>query len=155
MNIHEEFRRFKRLAFFVGMIFILGLVVAVVFCSVQLKHLNTSIASVDLRRPLVIRGIDGKDGLNGVNGLSIVGTSGLPGEGVTSQQIAEAVSAYLQANPVMGVQGVSGTPGQDGKTLQLQVNPDTCVLQEKYVDDDTWTFVAQLPTPCAPNYTSQ
>lgn len=99
--------------------------------------------------------IIGRDGLNGRDGRDgRNGKDGTDGSSVTAGQVAAAVTQYLALHPVIGVQGLQGTPGQDGVTQQLQVDVLTCKLQAKLSTNDLWTTLAQLPKPCDPNVTS-
>ena len=86
------------------------------------------------------------------NGRSIqgpAGPQGTSGQNVTPQQIADAVTAYFQANPpVVGPQGEQGLPGNNAPVLEIRVNPLTCQLQSKYDISDGWITIAQLPKPC-------
>lgn len=74
-------------------------------------------------------GINGQPGVNGQNGTQ--GITGVQGQTGTS-----------------GQSGTNGQNGIDGLTLQIQVDPITCQLQDKYTVSDAWITLAQLPVPC-------
>jgi len=94
--------------------------------------------------PVGKTGANGYNGQNGSNGVSIPGKDGA---NITPDQIAFALSDYLRLNPVATVTGARGAPGEQ---QLLQVNSDTCELMSKYISDDSWSIIAQLPKPCEP-----
>lgn len=154
---------FKRLKLIIVLTWVLGLLTLIgitFYFSYQIKTLKDSITVVHSEKPIVIHGIDGKNGVNGLPGLSIVGaqgpigiagTNGMNGQSVTSAEIAAAVTTYLQTNPVIGQTGKAGKPGTTGQSIEVQVDPVSCQLESKYPSDDSWTFLAQLPSPCTTN----
>lgn len=128
----------------------LAVIMALVWCTIQVQTVRHQFVAFTSQKPLVIRGIDGQNGLQGVPGLSMVGAAG---QNATPQQIAQAVVDYMIANPVLGVKGDKGDQGTPGRTLETRIVPDTCVLQSKYTDETFWNNVAQLPTPCTKDST--
>lgn len=78
-------------------------------------------------------------GTNGVNGIGINGSNG---QNVTPDQIATAVTAYLQANPPSP--GKDGLPGADGAPGVAKNLVTRCVpglnprIDIKYDGDDIW-----------------
>lgn len=156
MKPDDELRRLRRLIVIVSMVataFICGLVL---WASVQVKNLKSQVIGLSSAKVQVIRGIDGKDGVTTYKTITVTvpgkdGANGKDGQNATSDQIAAAVAAYLRLNPVVGLPGIKGdpgSPGNNGRTLQIRVDYTTCQLEEKYIDDDSWTPVAQLSSPC-------
>jgi hypothetical protein len=95
-------------------------------------------------------GIQGPSGFQGQPGLSIQGPQGIPGtpgQSVTADQIALAVTTYLQANPppagANGQDGAPGDPGQPAREIQLRTNPQNGNLEWKYTDDLSWNILTR------------
>lgn len=153
MNSNDEIRRLKRFIIISWVLLLLIVIGLVVWASLQFRHFNEQIQVASSKTPVVIRGIDGKQGMPGLSIMGSPGQSiqGPPGQNVTPQEIAQAVAAYLQANPVVAMVGNSGKDGNDGLTLQLRIDPITCQLESKYTISDDWSVVAQLPMPCTSN----
>jgi len=153
MGRDDEIRRLKRFIVVSWAALLAVILLLVVLGSHEIKNLNKSITILADKRPTVIHGIDGKNGLDGAQGLpglpglpGLNGRNGQDGKSVTASQIVQAVSDYLRSNPAPA--GKQGAPGQNGRTVTLQVNANNCQLQEKYTDDDNWITIAQLPLPC-------
>lgn len=98
----------------------------------------------------IVKGIPGQIGLTGptgIQGQSIVGQQGLqgvqgtPGVSVTPDEIASAISTYLQANPPAA--GVQGEPGQNGAQVELRTNPITGNIEWKYDNQLNWGVLFQ------------
>lgn len=140
-------------------------VVLIALLTANLVHRNFSPKSTDFPRVQVINGKNGKDasidynkvnqliqdqlaslpkpqnGVNGANGQQ--GQSGLQGiPGSTGTTGAQGTAG------TNGASGTNGENGVDGLTLQVQVNPITCQLQDKYTISAFWITIAQLPFPC-------
>lgn len=111
----------------------------------------------------VKNGVDGQSivgpqGLSGTNGLN--GVDGINGQNVTSDQIATAVSAYLQVNPpASGAQGekgdtgLQGPAGTDASTVELQYNTVKAQIEWRYNGDTSWQVLVQtcaLTNSCGP-----
>lgn len=94
-----------------------------------------------------IIGPQGPSGAQGLSGLQgVVGPAGTPGkDGVTT--VINNTTNIPVSGP-QGEKGAQGVPGKSGKQLQIMVDPETCQLQSKYVTDDFWQVIAQLPKPC-------
>lgn len=90
----------------------------------------------------------GPAGPQGQTGISLQGSpgpqgvQGQPGVNVTPDQIASAVSDYLQANPP--IQGGQGDPGISGREVELQSDPLTGDLEWRYVGDSFWQPLLKL-----------
>jgi hypothetical protein len=160
----DELTRLRRLLIRSWLAMVLIIVALVFWGSYEVKQFNATINLQSERifqvvqKPIVVQGQNGKDGAPGLavfgpqgatgaqGNPGTNGTNGSDGLNVTPQAIAQAVSDYLALNPVSGTQGAKGDAGD---ILQIQVDPTTCILQSKYQDSDSWTFLAQLPIPCA------
>lgn len=134
---------------------VLLIVIGTVFWgSYQIRELKNQLNALDTQKPTIIKGINGKDGVTTLRTLTVTlpAKDGKDGQNATPEQIAAAITNYLQKNPP--IQGKDGHPGVDGRTLYFRVT-SACVEQTKYTDDDTWTDQAQLPFPCFPNLSPQ
>lgn len=76
----------------------------------QILDLKSRIEAIEQAPLREVRGIDGRDGKDGA-----------PGRDATSKQVAQAVAAWFQANPMPepingkdGRDGIDGRPGRDG-----------------------------------------
>lgn len=166
MKQTDELSRMRRFVTHFAMFVLFLICIVIFFFTVEIRHLNnqvqTTSATISQVTAQPIKIVNGKDGVPGVSiqgpaGIGLqgpAGNNGQNGQNVTPEQIAAAVAAYMQANPVVGQIGSTGISGQDGRTLLVRVTAD-CILQTKYVDDDGWTNQAQLPIPCDPNSDTQ
>lgn len=101
-------------------------------------------------------------GQKGDTGQSIVGpqgvsgAQGLPGiglQGPAGQSGAPGVTQITNNNTNIAVPGPQGDKGDKGDPAivvppMFKVDANTCQLETKYPDDDFWTTLAQLPSPC-------
>lgn len=102
-------------------------------------------------------GTVGSTGLQGQPGISVQGpqgtqgVQGTSGVSVTPDELASAVSTYLQVNPPSP--GAQGDPGTAGAQVELRVNPGTKNLEWRYDGQLTWQILLQtceLTNSCAP-----
>lgn len=144
----QEYKRLRRLVLRCFFVSLLLIVIAVFAISYKLKELNTQFASY---KPQIIKqttverfstlppieglnGLNGSPGVPGANGSN--GTNGIDGQNITPDQIAAAVSAYLEANPPST--GAQGQPGTPGRTAFVRNDPITGVLECQYFGDLAW-----------------
>lgn len=153
----QEHRRLRRLVlrcFF----FSLALIIILAFCgSYELRQFNEELALkkttivkqqtiVEESKPLAslspVNGTNGKNGSPGINGQSGVdGTNGADGQNVTPDEIAQAVSSYLQANPPE--QGIQGPAGVSGRTVLLRLDPLSNLEECQYLGDLIWQPISE------------
>lgn len=145
----DEMKRKDRFIIVSWLLLLLIIVGLTTWASVEIRNLKSEIQLAISKQPTVIKGIDGREGLQGVQGVSGInglnGSNGVNGQSVTPEQIATAVSQYLQANPPASVQGPPGKDGVNGKSIQIELDPVTCSLQSKYDDSDSWNILAIIP----------
>lgn len=150
MDYEREFKRLRRLVLRCFLFALALIVVAAFIGSYQLKYLKKQIAIKDaaLSKETVIvkeKPIPGENGINGTNGTSIKGDKGDSVKGndgrdgndapaPTADQIAAAVSAYLQANPP-----AVGPQGPAGRTMIVNVLTGQC----KWLGDETWQPISE------------
>lgn len=149
----REYKRLRRLilrCFFISLTLI---VVAVFLGSLKLRSLNaqfTSQKTQTVKQIIVekyssipgVSGLNGQPGSVGKNGLD--GTNGFNGQNglnITPDQIADAVSAYLQANPPSP--GAQGATGATGRAIFERNNPMSGLLECQYVGDLVWQPIAE------------
>lgn len=82
-------------------------------------------------------GNDGKDGLDGKDGKS--GKNGNNGHDVTPEEIAAAVTAYLQQHPPIV---------NDGKTPILRCNTSRNEWEVRYDPTESWQLLNNQVVPC-------
>lgn len=158
MNSDDEIRRLKRFIIVSWTLLLTLFLGLVLWGSLEIRQFNETVRLTVSREPRIIQGLNGLNGLPGMNGQPGAqgnsgvngnnGNNGQDGQSITPEEIAQAVSSYLQENPVPSVQGAMGTTGQDGKDLQIQLDTKSCELESKYSTDDDWSSLAQLPIPC-------
>lgn len=149
----REYKRLRRLVLRCFFISLFLIVIAVFSISYKLKSLNTQFANQKtqiIKQTIVQKyqpspGVNGLNGLNGSNGLAGVngtnGSNGQNGLDITPNQIASAVSSYLQANPIpIGPQGQPGTPG---RTVFLRLDPITGLEECQYLGDLVWQPITE------------
>lgn len=153
----QEYKRLRRLVLWC-FFFSLALIVLAAFAgSYQLKRLNaqftaskpTVIKETTVYREKPLQGIDGVNGsdgrdIKGDKGDSVKGDSGSDGkdgQSITPDEIATAVSAYLQANPP--AQGSKGDVGPAGLVVFVQTNPITGLLECRYGTDLSWFPISE------------
>lgn len=98
------------------------------------------------------KGPSGSPGLSvvgptGLQGASIVGPQGIPGTNSVSTNTIE-LQPIIQNTPVPGPKGDKGDTGTPGTQIIINVDPATCQLRSKYLGDDDYQILAQLPVPC-------
>jgi hypothetical protein len=141
------------LQFFIG----LGIIA---FVGYKYKDLPYIIAQINKQPgPAGKDGLDGKDGqittlvttqpgVPGANGKN--GKDGKDGQSVTPEQIAQAVSVYLQSNPPgpgpkgePGQDGTNGSSGTNGREIELRKKPNTLnEYQYRYKGDIGWQDIS-------------
>lgn len=166
MNNDNEIKRLKRFIIISWSMLLILIVGLVFWASINIKELKSQVQLAVNKQPTIVHGINGSSGPQGLPGVSIVGAQGLQGtngtngsngvngQTVTPEELADSISQYLLDNPVVsqpGPPGIQGNAGQDGRTLQIQVDQVTCQLESKYDDSDSWSVIAQLPQPCEAN----
>lgn len=148
----REYKRLRRLVlrcFFLSLVLI---VLAVSWGSYKLKSLNAQFATqktpivkqitVNRYQPVYgINGTNGQQGTNGAPGAGSPGSNGQDGQNVTADQIAQAVTAYLQANPPKA--GIRGPAGVPGAIVFIQTNPITGLLECRYGTDTIWQPISE------------
>lgn len=149
----REYKRLRRLVLRCFFVALLVIVVAIFAVSYKFKALNAQIASQKtqvIKQTIVekyttlpavngLNGFDGSPGKNGTAGTN--GANGSNGQNVTPDQIAEAVSDYLKANPPeAGATGASGIPG---RTALIRTDPITGILECQYFGDLAWQPISE------------
>jgi hypothetical protein len=155
----DEIKRLKRLVFRCFLFSLALIVVAVFAVSFQLRRLNSQLVaskSTVIKETVIVRDkpLQGEHGINGTNGVSIKGDQGnsvrgdkgdsIIGENglnVTADQIAQAVTSYLQAHPPAS--GLKGDTGAAGLAVFVQQNPVTSVLECRRGTDTIWQPISE------------
>lgn len=122
--------------FLLTLILITGIVA---YFSYQIRELRDIIEN---QKPIIIHGINGIDGTNGLQGIQ--GIAGI--NAVSTDTILEhdTATTFIEQEEVQGPQGetgASGTNGIDGKSIELQYDSISGILEYKYEGDRFWSPV--------------
>lgn len=123
---------------FATLVFIIILAFILLATTQDIKALKESVQRIENSTVIPINGIDGVDGkdgytpmlnkdyFNGINGKDSISTK----------------TTIIKEVPV------KGDKGEAGVQLEIQVDPQYCVLMTRYQGDEAWIMQAQLPKPC-------
>lgn len=92
-----------------------------------------------------IKGIDYNDGVNGSTPDCYFEESQCRGKDSISTHtntITNEKETIIKEVPI------EGRAGPAGLTQQIELDTVSCILKSKYITDDIWTDIAQLPKPC-------
>lgn len=141
----------------------ISVVVLIALLTANLIHRNFSPKSISFPKIQIVQGPPGKDAsvdygaidqyaLNQINNM--VAALPKPQNGVNGQSIQGPPGQSIQGPPgpsgksIVGPQGIPGQNAPPSPVLQIQIDPITCQLQQKYDTSDIWVSFAQLPKPC-------
>lgn len=98
----------------------------------KLESLQT-VKPINGRTP--VKGIDYVDGQDG-----LAGKQGQDGK--------DSLSTHTETTIIKEQPGEKGDRGNDGQSIDVFVDPMSCLLMTKTHNDTSWSIQAQLPKPC-------
>lgn len=149
----------KLLAFFIIAVLLLGTVITLLVLmiskpkDVQVNNYvgkdGKSIKGNDGYTPVL--GVDYFNGFTPIKGVDYVdGKDSISTNTIIEKQIN--TQTIVEKTEYVPIKGDTGTQGENGRQLLVQVNYETCELQTKYEGDRIWQIIAQLPIPCEINH---
>ena len=114
----------------------------------EINRLKQSVQEIQSKAQAVP--VNGKDGPAGYTPIKNVdyfdGAKGDKGDrGMDGQNSISTQTVTVQEKPIPGEKGDAGPPGL---SLDMMVDPVTCLLMTRYQGDTSWSIQAQLPIPC-------